>query len=76
MTDEEREENVRRDQKRFEIGKEISEKKKKLADSDYKVIKCYEASLMNEKFPYDLKKLIKERNELRYEINELEKQID
>lgn len=31
---------------------------------------------MNEKFPYDLKKLIKERNDLRYEINELEKQID
>lgn len=30
MTDEEREENVRRDQKRFEIGKEISEKKRSL----------------------------------------------
>ena len=57
-------------------ARKFPRKKKKLADSDYKVIKCYEASLMNEKFPYDLKKLIKERNELRYEINELEKQID
>jgi hypothetical protein len=56
--------------------KEIEELKIELANSDYKVIKCSEASLSNEPIPYDLKELISYRNSLREQINELTKNIN
>lgn len=50
----------------------IEELKQTLADSDYKVIKCYEASLTGETLPYDIEALHKERQAVRDEINRLE----
>ena len=50
----------------------IEELKQTLADSDYKVIKCYEASLTGETLPYDIEALHEERQAVRDEINRLE----
>lgn len=50
----------------------IKDLKEKLASTDYKVIKCNEASLMGEKMPYDIAVVHKERQEIRDEINRLE----
>ena len=54
------------------IRKEISELKESLANSDYKVLKCYEASLIGETMPYDIANLHAERQAIRDKINELE----
>lgn len=54
------------------IRKEISELKESLANSDYKVLKCYEASLIGETMPYDIANLHAERQSIRDKINELE----
>ena len=43
-----------------------------LSLTDYKVIKCYEASLLNEEMPYNLQELLAERKAWRDEINQLE----
>lgn len=45
--------------------------KKQLSSSDYKIIKCYEASLFGNKMPYDIVTLTQERDQLRDKINEL-----
>ena len=50
----------------------IEKLKKQLAETDYKVIKCNEASLIGEELPYDMKEVHKERQEIRDEINRLE----
>ena len=54
----------------------INELKQNLADTDYKVIKCYEASLAGEESPYDAKSLVSDRNAMRNEINNLQAIID
>lgn len=46
--------------------------KQMLIDTDYKIIKCYEASLVGEPLPYDVNALVQERNVWREEINQLE----
>lgn len=46
--------------------------KNDLSAGDYKIVKCYEASLLNEVLPYDIAKLHELRNELRAKVNELE----
>lgn len=46
--------------------------KAELADSDYKVTKCYEASLVGDSLPYDIAELHRERQSIRDEINRLE----
>lgn len=51
---------------------EIKRLEKKLAASDYKVIKCYEASLVGAEMPYNAEELHQERQEIRNEINRLE----
>lgn len=51
---------------------EIENLKEQLAQGDYKIIKCYEAQLMNKAMPYDFVTLISERDALRERINELE----
>lgn len=51
----------------------ISGMKSELAASDYKVMKCYEASLVGIPAPYDVAALTAERQALRDEINRLEK---
>jgi mRNA-degrading endonuclease RelE of RelBE toxin-antitoxin system len=43
-----------------------------LKKDDYKIIKCFEAQLMNEPMPYDYEKLIEERKQIRLDIADLE----
>ena len=50
----------------------IEKLKKEVAATDYKVIKCYEASLVGKELPYDMDEVHKERQEIRDEINRLE----
>lgn len=50
----------------------IDKAKEDLASTDYKVLKCYEASLAGESLPYDIQQLHGERQALRDEINLLE----
>lgn len=54
------------------IQGEIDAIKAELSETDYQVIKCYEASLVGEELPYDIKALHEDRNERRAQINELE----
>lgn len=51
---------------------QIQALKDALAESDYKVIKCYEASLTGEPMPYDIAVLHSDRQKKRTKINELE----
>ena len=62
-------------EKRFDrrkIRDEIEALKTALSDSDYKITKCYEASLLGQVLPYDVAALHTERQALRDKINELE----
>lgn len=45
------------------------------AIGDWKIIKCYEAKLKEEEFPYDLNALTAERQTARDKINELQAQF-
>lgn len=54
------------------VAEKVDSLKKALADGDYKITKCYEASLLNKELPYDMEKLSEERNKIREEINRLE----
>ena len=54
------------------IQGEIDAIKAELSETDYQVIKCYEASLVGEELPYDFKALHEDRNEKRAQINALE----
>lgn len=51
---------------------EIDAIKAELSETDYQVIKCYEASLVGEELPYDIKALHTERDLKRAKINALE----
>lgn len=51
---------------------EINRLKEELTNSDYKIIKCYEANLIGEPLPYDITVLHTYRQELRDKINELQ----
>lgn len=51
---------------------EIERLKKKLTDTDYRIIKCTEASLLQEPVPYDVAELCNSRQQIRNEINRLE----
>lgn len=55
-----------------EIRNKINDFKADLESSDYKIIKCFEYSLMNRELPYDLDALHAERQAMRDKINELE----
>lgn len=57
---------------RFMYVSTISKLKEDLDSSDYKIIKCYEASLIGEPMPYDVRAIHTERQALRDRINELE----
>lgn len=54
------------------IKRNIQSLKEQLSDSDYQIIKCYEASLIGEELPYDMQSLHSERQGIRDRINELE----
>nr|WP_288892982.1 hypothetical protein [uncultured Alistipes sp.] len=55
------------------VRREIEALKAELSNSDYKVIKCYEAAIIGEKMPYDAAVIHAERQSIRDKINELEK---
>lgn len=55
---------------------EISVLKAKLSGSDYKIIKCYESSLLGDDAPYNLAELHQERQSIRDRINVLEESIN
>jgi len=62
-------------EERFDVQRvreEIDVEKNQLAGSDYKIIKCYEASLTGGNQPYDIVALQKERQASRDRINMLE----
>lgn len=56
------------------LRREIESRKQQLSDSDYKIVKCYEASLLNKPLPYNVEELHQTRQQMRNEINELELQ--
>jgi hypothetical protein len=56
----------------LEIVFKIIDFKEKLKAEDYKVIKCYEAQLLNEEMPYDFVSLIAQRKQIRLDIEDLE----
>ena len=58
-----------------QISRKINSLKETLAQSDYKVIKCMEASLANQEMPYDVHLLHYQRQMVRREINLLEERI-
>lgn len=53
------------------LQREIDELSNSFND-DYKIIKCYEAQLMNKPMPYNIGELINARDEKRSRINALE----
>ncbi len=55
------------------VQNQIQMLKDELTSSDYKVIKCYEASLIGGGMPYDVAAIHSERQSIRDRINELEK---
>lgn len=57
------------------INAQIDGLKEQLTADDYKVIKCYEASLTGEEQPYDIKELHTKRQSLRQQINELQEKL-
>lgn len=57
------------------MRRRIEDLKATLADSDYQIIKCYEASLIGATLPYDVTELHNSRQEIRDEINRVELQI-
>lgn len=57
------------------IRNQIQELKDYLTGSDYKITKCYEASMTSRALPYDLEPLLTERQAARDQINELESKL-
>ena len=58
-----------------QIRQNIENLKNELKDGDYKVIKCYEASLTKQEMPYKIQELHSQRQLLRQKINELEEKM-
>lgn len=54
------------------IQAEIQACKDNLAATDYKVAKCYEASLTGGEMPYNINAIVEQRQQQRDKINELE----
>lgn len=54
------------------INQKIKYLKAQLSDSDYKVMKCYEATLLNLPLPYSMDEVHEIRQDYRDKINELE----
>ena len=58
-----------------QAAKDLESYKIKLAESDYKIIKCYEYTLAGIDLPYNAAELHKEREAIREEIRKLEEKI-
>lgn len=59
-----------------QITAKINEYKSFLDETDYKVMKCYEASLLDFPLPYNINEVHQTRQEYRDRINELEQLLD
>jgi hypothetical protein len=59
---------------RAERMRKVNSLKKELSSTDYKIIKCYEYSLIGMELPYDVKNLHFERESIREQIRELEEE--
>lgn len=57
------------------MRRKIEELKASLTDTDYQVIKCYEASLIGAPMPYDMTELHNSRQEIRDQINNIDQKI-
>lgn len=57
------------------VNAEIETLKASLAESDYQVIKCYEAKMVGDTLPYDIDKLHTDRQAIRDKINVLEAEL-
>ena len=71
---------IAKSRKRFKLNvlnMRINSLKKKLANDDYKVIKCMESYLVDKEapLPYEIEKIAAERNAIRDTINTLEAEI-
>ena len=58
------------------IKQQVTELKQALADSDYKVMKCYEATMLGHPLPYDVAALHEERQAVRDRINALDEELE
>lgn len=61
---------------KWKAEKRINELKQQLSESDYKIIKCYEANMIGEDLQYDIETLHTERQAIRDEINRIENIIN
>jgi hypothetical protein len=66
---------AKKESDRITIFSKINSIKIKLAETDYQVIKCYEAQLLQEEMPYNLQELLAQRKAWREEINAIEFEI-
>lgn len=66
---------VYRTDEQEEYEKEIGQLKAELSATDYKIIKCSEASLLGEELPYSASELHATRQALRDRINQLESKL-
>ena len=66
---------VYRTDEQEEYEKEIGLLKSELSATDYKIIKCSEASLLGEELPYSVSELHATRQALRDRINQLESKL-
>jgi hypothetical protein len=74
VTIEDSEDEIKESSKILAIAK-IESLKINLNQTDYQVIKCYEAQLLQEEMPYNLQELLAQRKVWREEINALEFEI-
>jgi hypothetical protein len=58
-----------------EIKKILVKNRKMLEETDYKIIKCYEAFMRQQPLAYNLEELSAQRDAWRAEINELEEEL-
>lgn len=58
------------------LEQQIRDLEAKLGATDYQVIKCSEAQILGDEMPYDMEKIHAERQAIRNEINELQKELD
>jgi hypothetical protein len=59
----------------FQKENRINDLKVMLNNSDYKITKCYEASMRQLPLPYNLEELAAQRDAWRAEINQLEEEL-
>ena len=57
------------------LQKRIEKLQKEIASTDYRIIKCYEASLVGDPMPYDIQELRSSRQAIRDSINATEYRI-